>query len=202
VRVLDIGVGANCVYPLIGTHEYGWSFVGTDVDSAAVQWANQLVATNTSLVGEIECRHQPAADSILKNVVKLGERFALSICNPPFHASPAEAAAGTLRKLKNLGGGKPAKTVLNFGGQSNELWCHGGEEAFIRRMIIESAERPELCVWFTTLVSKQGSLPAIYRELGKARATDVRTIIMFAGQKQSRIVAWTFLSPKQRNILP
>jgi len=198
VRVLDIGTGANCVYPLIGVHEYGWRFVGTDVDPAAVNWANQLVAANPTLAGKIECRLQPATDAIFKNVVRPGETFALSICNPPFHASPAEAAAGTMRKLKNLGGGKPAKAVLNFGGQSNELWCHGGEEAFVRRMIGESAARPELCVWFTTLVSKRGSLPAIYRELSKARAVDGRTLVMFAGQKQSRIVAWTFLPAAER----
>jgi 23S rRNA (adenine1618-N6)-methyltransferase len=198
VKVLDIGTGANCVYPLIGAHEYGWSFVGTDVDPASIAWANQLVAANPKLAGKIECRHQPAAEAIFKNVVRAGETFALSICNPPFHASPEEAAAGTLRKLKNLGGGKPAKAVLNFGGQSNELWCRGGEEAFVRRMIAESAARPELCVWFTTLVSKRGSLPAIYRELKKARATDVRTLVMFAGQKQSRIVAWTFQPPAER----
>ncbi|MBL9133973.1 MAG: RlmF-related methyltransferase, partial [Verrucomicrobiaceae bacterium] len=28
VRVLDIGTGANGIYPLIGAAEYGWSFVG------------------------------------------------------------------------------------------------------------------------------------------------------------------------------
>jgi 23S rRNA (adenine1618-N6)-methyltransferase len=198
VTVFDIGVGANCVYPLIGVHEYGWRFVGTDVDPVSVDWANQLVATNPVLAGKIECRLQPATNAIFNNVVRPGETFTLSICNPPFHASPAEAAAGTLRKLKNLGGGKPAKAVLNFGGQSNELWCHGGEGEFVRRMIVESAARPELCVWFTTLVSKRGSLPAIYRDLGKARAIDVRTLIMFAGQKQSRIVAWTFLPIVER----
>jgi 23S rRNA (adenine1618-N6)-methyltransferase len=36
VRVLDIGVGANCVYPLIGHAEYGWRFLGVDIDEAAL----------------------------------------------------------------------------------------------------------------------------------------------------------------------
>jgi 23S rRNA (adenine1618-N6)-methyltransferase len=195
---LDIGTGANCIYPLIGTHVYGWNFVGTDIDPVSVNWAQTLVAADPSLQGRIECRLQPAPDAIFKGVVAPGEEFAFSLCNPPFHASPAEAAAGTLRKLKNLGGQKPAKTVLNFGGRSNELWCPGGEAAFVRRMIIESAARPELCVWFTTLVSKRGSLPGIYRDLEKARVADVRTLTMFAGQKQSRIVAWTFLPGARR----
>jgi 23S rRNA (adenine1618-N6)-methyltransferase len=198
VKVLDIGVGANCVYPLIGNHEYGWHFVGTDVDPTAIKWARQLVAANSAIAGKIECRFQSKPDAIFENVVRPGETFALSICNPPFHASAEEAMAGTLRKLKNLGGTKPLKAVLNFGGQSNELWYNGGEAVFIRRMIIESATRPELCVWFTTLVSKRGSLPAIYRDLKKTPATEVRTLVMFAGQKQSRIVAWTYFTARER----
>ena len=198
VRIIDIGVGANCVYPLVGAQVYGWSFVGTDIDSVSVNWSNQLISSNPILAGKIECRLQRTPGAIFENVIRPGETFALSICNPPFHASPEEAAAGTLRKLKNLGGGKPSKTGLNFGGQSNELWCQGGEAAFVRRMIGESAAQPNLCLWYTTLVSKRGTLPELYRELKKTHAIDVRTLVMFAGQKQSRIVAWTFLSSNER----
>ena len=31
VKCVDIGVGANCVYPIIGIKEYDWSFIGSDV---------------------------------------------------------------------------------------------------------------------------------------------------------------------------
>ena len=33
IKCLDIGVGANCIYPLIGNKEYGWSFIGCDIDA-------------------------------------------------------------------------------------------------------------------------------------------------------------------------
>lgn len=193
VRVLDIGTGANVVYPLLGVVVYGWSFVGTDVDAAAVAAARANVAANHGLADRIEIRAQRGASAIFAGVVRPGERFALSLCNPPFHPSAEAAAAGTLRKLRNLGGGrKPATPVLNFGGRSHELWCDGGEVAFVRRMIAESAARPALCGWFTTLVSKSGNLPAIERVLAKARPAEVRTLVMFAGQKQSRVLAWRF----------
>jgi len=55
--------------------------------------------------------------------------------------------------------------VLNFGGQSMELCCEGGEEAFVCRMIKESARLPGSCLWFTTLISKSSSLPAVYRAI-------------------------------------
>jgi len=32
IKCLDIGVGASCVYPIIGNKEYGWSFVGSEID--------------------------------------------------------------------------------------------------------------------------------------------------------------------------
>jgi 23S rRNA (adenine1618-N6)-methyltransferase len=195
---LDIGTGANAIYPLLGAQIYGWSSVGTDIDSVSVNWARQLVAANPPLVDKIDCRHQPTPDAIFSGIIAPTELFAFSLSNPPFHTSPEEAAAGTTRKLKNLHGVKPAALVLNFGGRSHELWCAGGEAAFIRRLIRESVARPELCVWFTTLVSKRGNLPGIYRDLEKASALTVRTLTLFAGQKQSRIVAWTFLPETQR----
>lgn len=189
VKVLDVGVGANCVYPIIGHQEYGWSFVGSDIDRTAVKAAENIVAANTALEGAVKIRLQPDKQHILKGIIKPGEVFDLTMCNPPFHASAEEAAAGATRKLRNLG--KQSK-VLNFGGQQVELWCEGGEQAFIRKMIFESAELPKSKTWFSTLVSKSANLPGIYNALEKTRAISMRTIEMAQGQKISRIVAWSF----------
>ena len=46
VRVLDIGTGANCIYPLIGHREYGWRFTGSDIDATALASARTIVAAN------------------------------------------------------------------------------------------------------------------------------------------------------------
>lgn len=142
VTVLDIGMGANCIYPLIGAREYGWHFVGTEIDPVALQWARQLVAANPAVADLIECRLQESPRSCFDGVVKAGETFDLSMCNPPFHASAEEAAEGNRRKRRNLGHAKSSAPALNFGGQASELWCDGGELAFVRRMIEESGERP------------------------------------------------------------
>jgi 23S rRNA (adenine1618-N6)-methyltransferase len=187
ISVLDIGVGANCIYPLIGHREYGWNFVGTDIDPLAVSIANELIQQN-GLTEAIELRLQKSPSNIFKGVLKDDHpMFDISMCNPPFHASLSEANAGTTRKWKNL---KVKTNALNFGGQSNELWCPGGEMAFIKRMIEESVHVK--CRWFTTLVSKASSLPSIYHALERAKASEVRTIDMGQGQKKSRIVAWSY----------
>ncbi|MFB9862707.1 23S rRNA (adenine(1618)-N(6))-methyltransferase RlmF [Rufibacter immobilis] len=198
VKCLDIGVGANCVYPIIGNREYGWSFVGSDIDPVSIASANKIVEKNPSLKGQIELRLQPNKKDIFRGIIREGEHFDLTICNPPFHASPQEAQAGTLRKLRNLRQKHVKTPVLNFGGQHNELWCAGGEERFISEMIRQSREFATSCFWFTSLVSKSETLKGVYKALEKAGALEVKTISMSQGNKASRFIAWTFLTPTQR----
>lgn len=199
VRALDVGTGANLIYPLLGQHEYGWHFVGTDIDRIAVASSETLVRANR-LTRQIEIRQQMQPSQVFNGIVQRGERFALTLCNPPFHASAEEAASGSRRKWKNLGKLDPKRTLpaLNFGGQSNELWCEGGELAFIRRMINESKAFSTQIAWFTCLVSKGGNLPLLESALRHAGALETRSIAMSQGQKQSRFLAWTFLDATAR----
>lgn len=198
IRVLDIGTGANCVYPIIGNHQYGWSFIGSDIDKTSIKNAKNIIAKNSSLVGAIEIREQISTDNIFANIILPNEFFDLTICNPPFHASSAEASAGTERKRQNLGlKNIRSGPILNFGGQNTELWCPGGELAFIKKMIEESIIFKKNCFWFSTLVSKKESLSGIYGELKRAKVTDVKTFEMAQGQKISHFVAWTFKDKKQ-----
>ncbi len=197
VAVLDIGVGANCIYPLIGASEYGWRFVGSETDPVALAWAVSLVARNPGLASLIEGRLQPSATDCFRGVVRPGEFFDLSMCNPPFYASAAEAAAANLRKRRNLGSKTSRASLRNFGGRNAELWCPGGELGFVQRMIAQSIEFAYQCRWFTTLVSKSVHLPRLREALRDADAADLTTIDMAQGQKQSRILAWTFMGPDQ-----
>nr|MBP6451100.1 RlmF-related methyltransferase [Aeromonas sp.] len=74
VRVLDIGVGANCIYPLLGAREYGWRFVGSDIDPVSVK-AAALLAKSNGLGGQIECRHQGNAKHVFRGIISPQERF-------------------------------------------------------------------------------------------------------------------------------
>ncbi|SNR59117.1 MULTISPECIES: 23S rRNA (adenine(1618)-N(6))-methyltransferase RlmF [Hymenobacter] len=198
VHVLDVGVGANCVYPIVGTRTYGWRFVGSDIDPVAIRVARHMVEANPVLRGRIDIRHQTHADYIFEGIVKAREEFDLVVCNPPFHTSAAEAAAGSQRKNRNLGYAKAPEPVLNFGGQNNELWCEGGEEGFLRRMVAQSKPLAGRVLWFTSLVSKKQTLLSAHYFLQQAGATEVKTIDMTQGQKASRLVAWTFQDAEQR----
>jgi len=199
ITILDIGVGANCIYPLIGNREYGWQFVGSDIDPVAIKSAKQIISSNDILGKAIECRLQSSSSNIFSNILKAGEVFDMTICNPPFHSSLEEASAGTQRKWKNLGIKKEKETMLNFRGQNNELWYEGGEQTFVQNMIEQSAQFSTTCFWYSTLISKKENLLGVYNYLKKAKAVDIKTINMKQGQKASRVVAWTFLTQSQQS---
>jgi len=201
VRVLDIGVGANCVYPIIGVQEYGWSFVGIDIDETAIESAQKIIDNNDQLKKTVELRLQKHRADIFTFAIKPGEFFDLTMCNPPFHASVREAAEGSRRKWNNLGlhtaKGKE-EPLLNFGGQNTELWYPGGEAAFLKAMAAQSTRFAKQCLWFTSLVSKKENLRVLYNALQKAGAKEVQTINMSQGQKVSRIMAWTFFASEEQ----
>jgi 23S rRNA (adenine1618-N6)-methyltransferase len=198
IKCLDIGVGANCIYPIIGNKEYGWSFVGSDIEPAAISSAHTIALDNVSLNGKVDLRLQLHANDIFRDIIQKDEQFDLTMCNPPFHASLQDAQSGTLRKLSNLNNKRIAKPQLNFGGVNTELWCEGGEEKFVQKMVNDSKQFSSSCFWFSTLISKSSNLKSVYTALTHAKAIEVKTIPMSHGNKTSRIVAWTFLTPEQQ----
>ena len=196
---LDVGTGANCIYPLLGQHDYGWRFIASDIDAQALANARQTLRAN-ALDKVIELRLQSDKSAFFKGVLRADERVVCTLCNPPFHSSAAEASTGSERKWRNLGKQDPQRKLpaLNFGGKSNELWCKGGELTFVRNMIKESKDYAEQVLWFTTLVSKSAHIRLLQRVLKQVGAVDVQVCSMAQGQKQSRFLAWTFHTAEQR----
>ena len=198
ITCLDIGIGATCIYPVIGVTEYQWKFIGTDIDLKSIESSNNIVSRNPSLKNKVECRLQKNKENIFYGIIGGHDKFDLSICNPPFHASAEEAREGTRRKIKNLSGKEKKKPVLNFAGIANELIYEGGEYRFIQNMITESKAFAHNCYWFSTLVSKQSNLKRITTLLEKEEVKQIRIIPMGTGNKSTRIVAWTFLSKEEQ----
>ncbi len=202
IKGLDIGTGANVIYPIIATRTYGWQMVGSDIDPISIKAAIAIIDSNSVLNGNINIRKQNSQQNIFTDVVKADEHFAFCMCNPPFHHSAEQAKAASQRKVQNLIKNKVKRgshedtqrrgNTLNFAGQSNELWCEGGELQFIQRMIAESREYASQINWFSSLVSKKDNLQHIYKSLRHQGISDVKTIEMAQGKKVSRFVAWRF----------
>jgi 23S rRNA (adenine1618-N6)-methyltransferase len=212
IRALDIGTGANGIYPLLGIQHYGWQFVASDIDPISIDNVAKIVQQNPQIAANLQLKLQHQSEHIFKGIITPDDHFDVSMCNPPFHRSLADASAGSLRKVNNLAknqqqkqGRKPpqlapsqTKAPLNFGGQKAELWCQGGEQQFLANMIKQSHEYASQVLWFTSLVSKSENLKLCYQLLKQVNAVEVKTIEMTQGNKVTRILAWSFLSPELR----
>jgi 23S rRNA (adenine1618-N6)-methyltransferase len=193
IKVLDIGMGANCIYPIIGSRSYDWSFVGSDIDPVSVKTANLIVKSNTNLSPFIKIRLQKKSASIFNHIIKNEDKFTLTMCNPPFHASMEKAHQGNARKTNNLNKGKAAeKVTLNFAGQENELCCAGGEIAFLKQMANESVQFSGQVKWFSSLISKSENVAPMKKLLTQLGARQIKVVKMSQGQKISRFIAWNF----------
>ncbi|KAG1674416.1 hypothetical protein FOA52_012943 [Chlamydomonas sp. UWO 241] len=105
------------------------------------------------------------------------ERFAFSMCNPPFFASMAEA------------GTNPATAC---GGTPMEMVCPGGELAFIMRMVDDSVRLGARIHWYTTMVGKKATLKALRKELHARHVTAIRTTELAQGKTSRWAIAWSF----------
>lgn len=204
---LDIGTGANLIYPIIGSQCYGWRFIGSEVDKVSADCAQMIIKANSVLSGLVSVRRQGDPNNIFDGIIQAQDSFAFTMCNPPFFSSAEQAQQANKTKNLKLARHKNKRQFssksdeqskvepnlkTNFTGQANELYCPGGELAFICQMIAESKDYAQQVGWFTTLVSNKVNLPAIYAQLKKYQASEVKTIKMAQGQKQSRFVAWRY----------
>ena len=198
IRLLDIGTGANGIYPLLACRIYGWQCVGSDINTQSLANVEAIIDSNPDLKECFTLRTQNDKNHIFEGIIQSDECFDVSVCNPPFHASQDEALKSTQRKVSNLArnrGEAKATTKapnLNFGGQGAELWCKGGELLFLKKMVRESQLYSSQCRWFTSLVSKADNVRPLKKLMLKVGAVDIREIEMKQGNKVARVLAWTF----------
>ena len=195
---LDIGAGANAIYAILSCAIYDWNFVASDIDTISIENINNIVNSNNILQDKIESKMQNDKNLMFTKIINKDDKFDFTVCNPPFHKSAEDANKSSTKKVQNLTKTDIKNPVLNFQGQSSELWCNGGEILFIKKMIKESAKFKNNCLWFTVLVSKKENLDKIYKVLKFVKVSEFKTIDMNQGNKQTRIVAWTFQDKDQQ----
>ena len=187
VKILDIGTGATCIYPLLGVAAYNWNFVAVDIDLDSLDTAQDIIDDN-NLDAQIKLRQQLDENQILKGILEEDDSFSAVMCNPPFYKSAEEAQGANKRKNKNLGN----SAVRNFSGNNNELWYVGGEKAFLHNYLYESSLYTDKSAWFSSLVSKKENVESMEKSSKKLGATAFKVIPMSQGNKVTRIVCWKY----------
>ncbi|KAJ1800229.1 hypothetical protein LPJ59_001247 [Coemansia sp. RSA 2399] len=195
VRGLDIGTGASCIYPLLGARYIrGSAFVGTDINQESVAVARQNVNANA-----LDDRIQVYLNADRKEVLPIdsagfpslkpdadGSVFTFCMCNPPFYDSPEERQR--LRQMKHVG-----RPTLDAGGKDDELYTEGGEEAFLSKLVEESAVYKTRIKWYTTMVGKKGTLKLLKTRIRAVGAKHISEGALIQGRTTRWVLAWSFL---------
>ncbi|KAL7423922.1 hypothetical protein Q5752_001507 [Cryptotrichosporon argae] len=151
LRVLDVGTGHVAIYALL-MHRLrpACQVIATELDEASFGHARRTLADNRIEAASIDVRRATDDGRILQPVFDDDERYAFTVCNPPFFQSADEEAEGASFKAE------PPSAAPT--GAHNEQITPGGEVAFIGQMIEESLLVCDKCQLFTSLVGKYSSL--------------------------------------------
>lgn len=174
VCALDIGVGASCIYPLLGWRMYGWRWLGSEVDAASLAYARANVAANAAQ-GAITLRLASCEDRIA-GVLREGESVALSVCNPPFFDN---------------GDAKAVNPHTALAITRSEERTEGGEVSFVRAMIDESVRLGPRVRWCSSLLGRKASLKPLLAHLQRLGIANMRHTAFRLGRTTRWAIAWS-----------
>ncbi|KAL2260433.1 hypothetical protein VTK26DRAFT_5546 [Humicola hyalothermophila] len=181
---LDVGTGASCIYPLLGTAQRPWCFVATDIDAKSLSYAKRNIELN-GLRDRIRLLERKVDDPL----VPLGEAGIQSIdfvmMNPPFYDSEDDMLASAKKKER------PPFSACT--GAPVEMVCDGGEVAHVGRLLRESLVLRDRVQWYTSMLGKLSSLEALVEQL-HANGIDNYAVTEFVqGTKTRRwALGWSF----------
>lgn len=190
IKMLDVGTGANLIYPILGTCHFSWQCTATELHPDSISHAQQTIAHNPALE-TVDLRVQKDKECILDHIIQPDDKFDVLVCNPPFYKNAEDAQKKNERKVRNLQ--SKQKTKLNFAGRSSELWTEGGESQFITQLAEESVQFRDQVGLFTALISRMDSIEGITDMIGSIPRTEVEVVDMGLGNKKSRFITWKFI---------
>ncbi|KAL0484163.1 Mettl16 [Acrasis kona] len=173
---IDVGTGASCIYPLLGSKMFNWNFVGTDIDENSITHAKKLVDMNEDLNSKISLIHVQDCSNILINVIDINKKYDFVVCNPPFFSSEEES------EKRNP---KTSRQATN-----SELQTTGGEVSFVCRMIDDSVSIGTNITWYSTMLGKKSSIKPIKQYLSSCNISLIYTTEFVQGKTQRWGLAW------------
>ncbi|ORX56176.1 hypothetical protein DM01DRAFT_1334670 [Hesseltinella vesiculosa] len=186
VHGIDIGVGASCIYPLLGCRSNpNWHFLGTEIDEESLHCAQANVMAN-----QLDNRITLVLnnDSFRIFVLPVNTTYDFCMCNPPFYASMKELEEG----LRN----KELEPSAVCTGSNSELITDGGEFAFIKRMILESVRYRDRIHWYTSMMGLKRTIRPITQVLKEHKINNYVVTEFCQGRTKRWGIAWSFQSAR------
>ncbi|CEF62785.1 Methyltransferase-like protein 16 [Strongyloides ratti] len=196
---IDIGVGANCIYPLLGNKLMGWDFIGIDIDANAIEEGKKIISNNNlkekiMLLIKEETDVSNTFALAVKNISNNVKIF--SMCNPPFFDDD-EVNNRFINvenlKINMLSSKRHTPSSITIATE-NELSSTGGEINFIKKMIEDSQDEDisKKVSLFTSLIGKKKSIKVIENILKNIKSCYYKFYEMKHGKTSRWIVMWTF----------
>ncbi|RXG69154.1 Methyltransferase-like protein 16 [Armadillidium vulgare] len=213
---IDIGTGATCVYPLLGSKKFGWNFVATETDSVSFDSAMKNVAEN-ELEKKILVKQSAEFFDILQNdIVK---EFLQNVRRISKETVAPEAADSDPSSCKQES--KQESYLIDFTmcnppffssevemdtnhnnkketrsqprsvstGSAEERVTDGGEISFVDKLIEKSIQYKDSIKIFSTLVGKKSDVKIIINHI-KEKTKGLNVCVTDTEFCQGRTMRW------------
>ncbi|KZW01260.1 hypothetical protein EXIGLDRAFT_603248, partial [Exidia glandulosa HHB12029] len=192
------GTGASAIYPLIGCALWPEArFVATESDTASLHWARSNIVLNNRSERIVLLEAGTGTCGILKPFHDdLHFRATFTMCNPPFYASVHEMEELAAKKAA------PASTV--YTGAENESVTPGGEVAFVRSMVDESAQEGmrNRCLWYTSMLGKAASVETLTAYLRSINVDNYAVYCFTHGRTRRWLLGWSWSDIRLPDVRP
>ena len=143
---IDIGTGANIIYPILGNSLYKWKFICSEINEESFNNAKLIIEKN-NLENYIKLIKQENKNNIFLNILNQQNKYTFSLCNPPYYDYETEI------KLDE----KKRDNEFNF----DEVYYQKGEFGFFQRYFTESICYNKNVYLFTILIGKKTNMENI-----------------------------------------
>ena len=155
---IDIGTGANIIYPILGNSLFKWKFICTEINDEAYNNAKIILQKN-NLEQNITLIKQKNKNNIFLGILNQENKYSFSICNPPYYDYETEI------KLDD----KKRDNEFNF----DEVYYKQGEFGFFKRYFEESICYKKNVFLFTILIGKKSNAENIYDIINNQNNKDI-----------------------------
>jgi 23S rRNA (adenine1618-N6)-methyltransferase len=181
----DVGTGASCIYPLLGTRQRNWNFVATgNLPRINLAYAQRNIQLN-GLENRIQLLERNADDPLIALDDPRVKSIDFVMMNPPFYSSEGDMLSSAQKKAR------PPMSACT--GAPVEMVCEGGELAHVGRLLRESLTLRDRVQWYTSMLGKLSSLEALVEQLREHGIDNYAVTEFIQGSKTRRwALGWSF----------